>query len=276
MEKRVRTYAGNFGGEIMTQKKSKVIGIVPARMAASRFPGKPMFPILGRPMIEHVVLRAKQYAGWDGLFLATCDSEIEDFGRAKDWPVIMTSPLHTRCLDRVAEAVEKCGIAVDAGDIIVCVQGDEPMLHPNMVDAVTQPLLDDPSVPCTVLAMDILEEDQFLNPNTVKIIHNNRGEVLYTSRAPVPYVKGKFTPELGARRIYGIFAFRWKYLKKFNEIPETRLERLEACDSNRILDSDFRQIVAPYPYVKSFSVDSPEDIGLVEKSIEKDSLWGSY
>lgn len=254
----------------------KIIGVVPARMAASRFPGKPLYPIHGRPMVEHVFLRAQMYSGWDKLVLATCDLEIEQFSKEKGISVVMTGSHHTRALDRVAEAVDRLDHSVVDGDIVVCVQGDEPMMRPDMIDAVVSPLLADPSIPCTVLAMHITEESIWMNPDTVKIIHNEAGEVLYTSRAPVPYSKGNFSADLMARRIYGIFAFRWQYLKSFTAHVETRLERLEACDSNRILDMSFRQHIAPYPSIQSFSVDSPRDIELVEKSMLSDKYWALY
>lgn len=254
----------------------KIIGVVPARMAASRFPGKPLYPIHGRPMVEHVFLRAQMYQGWHTLVLATCDHEIEKFSKEKGVPVVMTGSHHTRALDRVAEAVAQVGEAVADDDIVVCVQGDEPMMRPDMIDTVIAPLLKEPSIPCTVLAMHITEESIWTNPDTVKIIHNEKGEVLYTSRSPVPYAKGAFSAALMARRIYGIFAFRWRYLKLFTAHAETRLEQLEACDSNRILDMGFRQYIAPYPYVESFSVDSPDDIRLVEKHMVSDKYWQLY
>jgi 3-deoxy-manno-octulosonate cytidylyltransferase (CMP-KDO synthetase) len=254
----------------------KIIGVVPARMAASRFPGKPLFPIHGKPMIEHVFLRAQMYKGWDELVLATCDDEIEQFAKQKGFAVAMTGHHHTRALDRVAEAVQRLNTDIADSDIVVCVQGDEPMMRPDMIDAVIAPLKADASIPATILAMHITDKALWLNPDTVKLIHNAAGEVLYTSRAPVPYCKGEFSPELMARRIYGIFAFRWKYLKAFTEHEETRLEELEACDSNRILDMSFRQYIAPYPYVESFSVDSPSDIGLVEKHMAADQYWQQY
>jgi len=188
----------------------------------------------------------------------------------------MTGKHHTRALDRVAEAAIKLENPIKNDDIVVCVQGDEPMMAPDMMEAVIAPLKDNPSIPCTVLAMHITEEGIWTNPDTVKIIHNDQGEVLYTSRSPIPYCKGNFSPELGARRIYGIFAFRWQFLEAFTNHPETRLEQLEACDSNRILDMSFRQYIAPYPYLKSYSVDRPEDIALVEAHMQKDPLWGSY
>ena len=254
----------------------KIIGVVPVRMAASRFPGKPLYPILGRPMLEHVVLRAQMYKGWARLVVATCDHEIEKFAVEKGYQVVMTGTHHTRALDRVAEAVTRLDEAVSNDDIVVCVQGDEPMMRPDMIDTVLAPLIAAPNKAGTILAMHITDESIWRNPDTVKIIHNAAGEVLYTSRAPVPYCKGDFSADLLARRIYGIFAFRWKYLKAFTEHPETRLEEIEACDSNRILDMPFRQHIAPYAHIKSFSVDSLSDIALVEGQIADDGYWHLY
>jgi 3-deoxy-manno-octulosonate cytidylyltransferase (CMP-KDO synthetase) len=253
----------------------KIIGIVPARMAASRFPGKPLHPICGMPMVEHVFRRAALYKQWDGLYLATCDKEIAEVGEKHNWPTLMTSDRHTRALDRVAEAAGKCGQALKENDIVVCVQGDEPMLHPDMIAASIRPLQDDNNVPCTVLAVEIVEEAQYRNRDILKIIHDMKGDVLYTSRSPVPYCK-QFTPGLGARRIYGIFAFRWYFLKIFTSMPESPLELAEACDSNRIMDNGYRQRIAPYPYSVSFSVDSPADAELVEAHMRNDPLWGKY
>jgi len=253
----------------------KVIGIVPARMAASRFPGKPLHSICGRPMVEHVFCRAAIFPKWDGLYLATCDSEIFDYGQSKGWPTLMTSNQHSRALDRVAEAADICGQPLEEDDVVVCVQGDEPMLHPDMISESIRPLQEDAKVPCTVLAMAIVSEEQYRNPDTVKIIHDIRGDVLYTSRSPVPYCK-QFTPELGARRIYGIFAFRWYFLKIFTGMTQSPLELAESCDSNRILDNGYRQRIAPYAYTPSFSIDRPSDADMVEKQILLDPLWGKY
>jgi 3-deoxy-manno-octulosonate cytidylyltransferase (CMP-KDO synthetase) len=253
----------------------KIIGIMPARMQASRFPGKPLYPILGRPMLEHCFLRAKMYDGWDGLFIATCNKEIMDFAKEKDFPAIMTADTHTRALERVAEASDKCGMKLDRNDIVVCVQGDEPMLYPDMMTAAIKPLLDDPEALCTVLGMQIVEEEVFRDPNTLKIIKDLKGNVLYTSRAAIPYCE-KLNPNFDIRRIYGIFAFRHHFLKTFLALPASPLEINEACDSNRIMDHGYRQKLAPYPYRPSFSVDSPHDIVRVEKYMTQDSLHGKY
>lgn len=257
---------------------SRIIGIVPARMAASRFPGKPLHPILGRPMLEHVFERAKLFDRWDALAIATCDEEIREFAESKGYPVIMTADTHTRALDRVAEAAEKCGLEVDDGDVVLNVQGDEPMMHPDMIAATVKPFEERPGVvEGTMLAMDIVDQAQFKNPDALKIIHDLDGRVLYTSRAPIPYCKpGRFSADLGAKRIYGIFAFRWRFLKLFTGLPESPLEIKEACDSNRLYDNGHHQYIAPYPFRPSFSVDSPSDIGVVEAHMEQDPLWGKY
>lgn len=253
----------------------KIIGVVPARMASSRFPGKPLFPICGRPMVEHVFRRAAMYPEWTGLFLATCDEEIAAFGRANRCPTIMTSSNHTRALDRVAEAASKCGVELSGNDVVVCVQGDEPMMRPDMIETVVAPLKQHADVDATVLGMEIVDEAVFRNPDTVKIVHDIHGDVLYTSRAPIPYCT-QLTPGVGARRIYGILAFRWHYLKRFLALTPTPLELLESCDSNRICGTGLKQRVAPYPYIPSFSVDSQADRALVEREIVKDPLWRQY
>ena len=143
----------------------KTIGIVPARMAASRFPGKPLHLIHGKPMLEHVFERAKLYEGWNRLVIATCDQEIEQFSKKKGVEVVMTGSQHTRALDRVAEAFENLNVATSDHDIIVCVQGDEPMMRPDMIDAVVAPLLEDSSIPGMILAMHITNESIWRNPD---------------------------------------------------------------------------------------------------------------
>ena len=120
--------------------------IIPARYASTRFPGKPLHPISGRPLLEHCYLRAKLYDRWDGLFICTCDEEIRAWAEGNGFPVIMTADTHTRALDRVAEAAENCGQPVADDDIVVCVQGDEPLLGPDMIEAVIKPFDDDATV----------------------------------------------------------------------------------------------------------------------------------
>lgn len=253
----------------------KTIGIVPARMGSSRFPGKPLHPIAGKAMIEHVYARANLSYDWDVLCIATCDEEIRAFAEEKGFPVVMTSDTHIRALDRVAEAYGIVAGREDDDDIVVCVQGDEPLLAGDTITAVIDPFNDDDTIEGTMLAVPIMDEALYRNPDIVKIIHDLRGNVLYTSRQPVPHCE-TFTPDLGALRVGGIFGFRWHFLKWFKSLPESPLERVESCDSNRICDNGRFQRIAPIAARPYFSVDSPEDVGLVETAIVDDPLWGKY
>lgn len=226
-------------------------------------------------MVEHVWHRAALFDRWDELAICTCDSEIMAYAKAKNFPAIMTADTHIRALDRVAEAATKCTTKLGLNDVVVCVQGDEPMLRPDMIAAVCDPFLEDKTVQGTILAVHIVDEEVFVNPDTVKLVHDTNGDVLYTSRAPIPYGK-KFSPELNALRIGGIFAFRWHFLKTFTELAPTPLEILESCDSNRICGSGLKQRAALYPNVPFFSVDSPQDSTIVEREMVKDPYWGQY
>tara|TARA_B100001173_G_C15896133_1_gene507798 strand:- start:80 stop:904 length:825 start_codon:yes stop_codon:yes gene_type:complete len=259
------------------KKKLRIFGIIPARMAASRFPGKPLKKICNIPMIEHVFLRARMFGFWDKLVIATCDQEIKKFSESKNFPVILTSKKHKRCLDRVQEAVTKLSknLNIKDNDLVICVQGDEPMLNYKMIDNCVKPFYKNNKIKCTVLAMDIISKDQYLDPNIVKIVHDLNDEVLYTSRSPVPYSK-KFSNSIMAKRIYGIFAFKWKYLKEFTKTKESFLERIESCDSNRICDNGRGQYIARQRYIDSFSVDCYSDLKKVEKFMKKDKFFSKY
>lgn len=253
----------------------KIYGIIPARMGSSRFPGKPLHPICGKPMVEHVYRRAQLFSQWDSLAIATCDGEIANFATSNNIPYVMTSNKHVRCLDRVAEAIQNSIPDISETDIVVCVQGDEPMLHPEMIQSVINAIQHSPDVNSSMLAMPIIDNEQFVNPDIVKIIHDINGHVLYTSRSPVPYCKS-FNANINAKRVSGIFAFHWHFLKTFNSLAESPLELYESCDSNRIIDYGYKQKIANFPYQPYFSVDSPHDIALVERHMPNDSLWGTY
>ena len=257
------------------KSKNKIIGIIPARMKASRFPGKPLKKILNFTMLEHVYMRANFFPFWSLLIVATCDKEIFDFCKIKKIPCIMTSSKHIRGLDRVHEAAQKIKISLSNNDIVVCVQGDEPLLTSHMIQKTIEPILLKKNVLGAALAMDIIHKEQFYDKNTVKIVHNLNGEVLYTSRAPIPYCE-KFSKKIKAKRFGGIFAFRWEFLKKFYKTEESFLEKVEACDSNRICDNGGGQFIAEYPFKPFFSVDCPKDIKNVIKHMKKDKIYKRY
>jgi 3-deoxy-manno-octulosonate cytidylyltransferase (CMP-KDO synthetase) len=244
-------------------------------MASSRFPGKPLFKIAGIPLVEHCYRRAMLYKQWDGLWICTCDEEIRRWAESIGAPVIMTSDRHTRALDRVGEAAEKCGVAVADDDAVVCVQGDEPMLHPEMMDAVIRPLGEHRDVQAVVLGVPVEDETIFRDPNTCKIVHDQNGDVLYLTRTPVPYTT-KWPPAVQPLRIFGIFSFRWHMLRRFNALGESPLEKQEALDSLRLMDNGLKQRVAVYSGTLGYSVDSPADAQRVEAAIRADRYWPAY
>lgn len=258
-----------------TDIKNKIIGIIPARMAATRFPGKPLKKIINFTMLEHVYYRAKIFKNWDVLIVATCDKEIFEFCQKKKIPCLMTSVKHTRCLDRVYEAAKNINIKLKNEDLVVCVQGDEPLLTPDMIKKTIDVVFKKKKARGSVLAMDIIHSEQFYDKNIVKIIHNLDGEVLYTSRSPVPYCE-KFSEKINAKRVGGIFTFRFEFLRKFNKTKESFLERVESCDSNRICDNGGGQFIASYPFSPYFSVDCPEDLNKVIKYMAKDKIYNTY
>jgi len=245
----------------------KIFGFIPARMAATRFPDKPLKKILGIPMIEHVYERSKLFKKWQNLFLTTCDNEIKKFCFTKKIPIVMTSKKHKRCLDRVYEAASKVK-EIKNNDVVVCVQGDEPMMRPEMIENVLKPLYKNKKINATVLAMDIIDESQFRDKNTVKIVHKISGEVLYNSRSPIPHTEN-FSRKTQAKRIYGIFAFKWHALKKFYSNNSSFLEISESCDTNRICENYGGQFIAKQKYVDSFSVDTKKDLKKVENYLKK-------
>tara|TARA_B110000116_G_C16764287_1_gene550015 strand:+ start:829 stop:1623 length:795 start_codon:yes stop_codon:yes gene_type:complete len=257
------------------KNKIKIIGIIPARMSASRFPGKPLKNICGIPMIRHVIERVKLYRNWSYLCVATCDKEIYEYCCSINFPVIMTSKKHKRALDRVKEAAENLHFKLRNEDIVINVQGDEPMLKPDMINAILKPYYMYKDTRASVLCMNIVSEEQYKNPDIVKVVHNLFDDIIYTSRSPIPYSK-KFDEKLGAKRIYGIFSFKWRFLKVFSSLKESPLEIKESCDSNRLYDNKLNQKVSNYRYFDSFSVDSINDLKKVEKFMINDKLWLKY
>ena len=242
----------------------KTVCIIPARMGSSRFPGKPLAAICGRPMIEHVYRRCRVNPSLAAVYIATCDREIaaatEGFGGVS----IMTSSSHQRASDRVAEAAEK----IDA-DIIVMVQGDEPMLYPEMIDDAVRPFRDDPAVLCTNLAAPIRSVEEMRDPNTIKVVTAKNGDALYFSRQPIP------SGSSGGLKQVCVIPFRREFLLQYTKLEPTPLEIAESVDMLRILEHGFkvRMVVTNY---ETHAVDTPADLALVERLLQADPLAKSY
>lgn len=198
-------------------------------MASSRFPGKPLVPILGLPMVEHVRRRALLAADIAEVVVATCDTTIFDAVRAMGGAAVMTADTHERCTDRVEEAMRSLD-----GDIVVMVQGDEPLLVPEAVERVARPLRDRPDVVCTNLLSPLESERDLSNPNIVKAACAQDGRVLFFSRAPIPFYRARVACPI--YRQTGIMAFRTELLRRYATLPETPFERAESVDMLRLLE----------------------------------------
>lgn len=243
-------------------------------MKATRFPGKPLKKIINKPMLYHVYERAKLFKKWSGLFVCSCDNIIRKYCKKKNYPFIITSKKHRGCLDRVFEAAKKYKRSIKDNDIVVCIQGDEPMLEPYMIRRLLEPFKKK-KVKVTVLALALKKIDDYYNSNLVKLIHDKQGKVLIGTRAPVPFYKN-FKKKNYSKRIVGIFAFRFKYLKKYFTIKPTPLEIIESCDTNRICETFGGFYLSLIKNKLMYAVDTNEDLKKVEKLISKDNCWGKY
>jgi len=241
-----------------------IVGIIPARMSSSRFPGKPLAPICGQPMIQHVYQRSHRSSTLADVFVATCDEEIRAFCKRNDMNVVMTSPSHERATDRTAEAMLKIEELMQKRiDIVVMIQGDEPMLVPEMVDLAVAPLLSDDSVSVVNLMADLKTVAEHEDPNEVKVVVDQQGFALYFSREPIPSRK-KGHPDISMYKQVCIIPFKRDFLLDFNQWLSTPLEVIESVDMLRILEHGQKVKMVHSPY-ETYSVDTPEDLRRVEK-----------
>jgi 3-deoxy-manno-octulosonate cytidylyltransferase (CMP-KDO synthetase) len=242
----------------------KIVGIIPARMAASRFPGKPLALLAGRPMIEHVYRRAERCRQLAEVHLATCDRDIFEAVQRFGGKAIMTADTHVRCTDRVAEAAQ----AVQA-DVIVNIQGDEPLIHPHAIGQLCEAILADPDLPCVNLCNVITREEDFRNPNQIKAVCDQSGCAIYMSRQPIPTSKQWGQTEV--LRQLGMIAFRKDFLATFAGLKPTPLEQAESVDMLRAIEHGYRvkMVVSGY---ESFGVDTLADLRVAEERLHTDPI----
>ena len=251
----------------------RMIAVIPARMGSSRFPGKPLALLLGRPMIEHVFRRAAMCDHLDAVYVATCDEEIRSVVVGFGGAVVMTSPDHQRAVDRAAEAAAK----IEA-DIVVMIQGDEPMITPGMIVAAVTPMLEDSTISCVNLVRRVLSPEEYLDANTIKVVMNIQGDALYFSRAAIP---ATYFLHHGAEQRTPVFKqvcvipFRRESLGEFARLQPTPLEQAESIDMLRVLEHGGRVRLIETE-VDTHAVDTPEDLRLVETLMRDDPLILSY
>jgi len=248
----------------------KVIVGIPARMAASRFPGKPLAKIMGMPMIEHVYKRCQFAKNVDEIFVATCDREIFDCVTAFGGKAVMTPPGIPRPGLRVAEACKK--MRYKDNDIIVVVQGDEPLVHPGMVDLAVKPLLKDKKIQLGTLVAPA-NEQEWLDTNEVKVVRDLNKDILFMSRSPLP---SKTRKEVGLRlKQVAIMPFRQKFLLDFQNMSMTPHEIAESIELLRAVEHGIKVRAIDSPY-RSVSVDTEKDRQEAELVMKKDPYFKKY
>ena len=252
-----------------------IIAIIPARMGSSRYPGKPLADIHGVPMVGHVTFRTAMCKSLTATYIATCDDVIMQYAASRKLNAVMTADTHTRCTDRTAEALLK--IEKELGiraDIVVMIQGDEPMILPEMIDAAIAPMLKDPEIQVVNLMADLGDETEFEDPNEVKVVTDLAGDALYFSREPIPS-RRKGTPKVPMKKQVCIIPFRRDYLLHFNAMPETPLEIIESVDMMRILENGDKVRMVQIKE-RTLSVDTQEDCERVRQAMQNDTLRTLY
>jgi 3-deoxy-manno-octulosonate cytidylyltransferase (CMP-KDO synthetase) len=246
------------------RKVVPTVGIIPARYQSSRFPGKPLVSLLGKPMIQHVYERSRQASGLDGLYVATDDGRIESAVLGFGGQVVMTRPDHPSGTDRLAEACRILSLADD--DLVVNIQGDEPLVKPAMIERLIQALRSDPVCAMSTLAFPGSSEEEYRNPNIVKVVTDRRGRALYFSRSPLPFRRdpGDFPPSY--LKHLGFYAYRYGFLKIFSQLEMGLLEDQEKLEQLRTLEHGHSIAVALSP-VETHGVDTPEDVAQVEAAL---------
>ena len=240
----------------------KILALIPARMGSGRFPGKPMALILGKPMIGHVYERVALSPLLDLVAVATCDREIYDYIESIGGVAVMTGDQHERASDRCAEALLKLEQANNVTyDIVVMVQGDEPMTHPDMIAEALQPLLDDSAVQVVNLLGKIQDTAEFEDRNCIKVVCDLNFNALYFSREPIP-TRCKIDDIPMGKQVC-IIPFRRDYLLEYTSLAPTPLEIAESVDMMRILEHGMKVRMAPTKH-NTQAVDTLKDLKNVE------------
>ncbi len=252
-----------------------IIGIIPARLASSRLPQKPMADILGMPMIGHVYLRSKLSEVLKEVYVATCDQEIADYVKSIDGEAIMTADTHERASDRTAEALLNIeNKTKERIDIVVMIQGDEPMVTPEMISAAVQPLFLDQQLQITNLMTSMKSKEEHEDPAEVKVVVDRNNFALYFSREPIPSRK-KGVQNVPMLKQVCIIPFRRDFLLKYNSMEQTPLEIIESVDMNRLLENDIK-IKMVMREEETYSVDTITDLQNVINKMKNDPLLKKY
>ncbi|MFQ5900720.1 MAG: 3-deoxy-manno-octulosonate cytidylyltransferase [Thermodesulfobacteriota bacterium] len=237
-----------------------IVAIIPARYSSTRFKGKPLVPINGMPMIQHVYERVRRCPLIEKAIVATDDERIIEAVRGFGGEAVLTSLLHKTGTDRLAEAADDLDV-----DIIVNVQGDEPLIEPEMLSQAIAPLLDAPDIPMSTLKVEMHDREDIRNPNIVKVVTDTDGYALYFSRLPIPFLRDSDRETAYFKHI-GLYVYRKEFLLKFAGLQPTPLEGAEGLEQLRALEHGFRIKVVLTEY-DTIGVDTPSDLKVVEERL---------
>jgi 3-deoxy-manno-octulosonate cytidylyltransferase (CMP-KDO synthetase) len=241
-----------------------VAAIIPARWSSTRFPGKPLHILAGKPMVQHVWERCRQCSKLDRVAIATDNHKIKKVAESFGAEVIMTSEKHISGTDRIAEAVSHIEVATH----VVNVQGDEPMIDSDLIDELVTELLSDSDLAMVTAANELKDENLFQDTNIVKCVLNKHGNAMYFSRSPIPCERSKNTPDLKIYRHKGIYGYEAKFLQSFIKLDPTPLELAESLEQLRALEhgTTIRVVITNDEHG---GVDTPEQAEQMAKLLRK-------
>lgn len=243
----------------------KIIAIIPSRYQSSRFPGKPLAQICGKPMIQHVYENVKKVTALDAVYVATDDARIYEAVKAFGGDVLMTSDKHTCGTDRLAECADILDLAEDV--LVLNIQGDEPMIRQEMVQDLID-AFDSDDVYMGTLKKAIDQEEEIGNPNVVKVITNVHGDAIYFSRYPIPFERdGKKAKHY---KHIGVYGYKTWFLKKYSKMEKTDLEIAESLEQLRVIERGYQIRVKETKY-QTVGVDTPEQLAQVEALMEAEN-----
>jgi 3-deoxy-manno-octulosonate cytidylyltransferase (CMP-KDO synthetase) len=240
----------------------KILGIIPARYASTRFPGKPLTIINNKLMIRHVYERAIKAKSLTEVYVATDDKRIEDAVLSFGGKVIMTSEKHRSGTDRCMEAFEKLEKQGKSFDVVINIQGDEPYIHPEQIDLAAS-CFNNPDVNIATLAIKLTSEEELFNPNIIRVVFDIHKKALYFSRNPIPFVRNFEKKDWLANHQYykhiGIYAYRQQVLRQITMLDTSPLEQAESLEQLRWLENGYK-IHVEITEFESIAVDTPEDL----------------
>jgi len=239
---------------VKSRVRGKILGVIPARYTSSRFPGKPLARIGSKSMLEHVFERTSQARYLTGVVIATDDDRIADAARSFGAPVRMTRADHLSGTDRVAEVASS-----DTAELVVNIQGDEPLIDPAAIDAAILPLVHDDDIQMGTLKKHIEDPREIGDPNVVKVVTDRSGNAIYFSRSTIPYGGTGSNPSVTHYKHIGLYVYRRAFLLGYSDLPVGPLEKAERLEQLRALENGYPIRVVETEY-ESLGVDTPEDL----------------